>query len=356
MVQNRMNLWLTLIVTLPIAVIWNQTRTDSMHIRRFRSGDEIDIAHIHNEAFSDWIDILGAKYEYFYTTSLEVGTWISNGDSGFRSLWVAEIDGQPVGFIHCFLHSEKGAREIRVIRIVPNDWSMGQSRLAVRRGFRHQGIASALLKHIEDYAKEQGVELVVVVSFSDNRPAEQLLDKLGYTHEDFHYYPPFSEKEPIVHDTLYAHFNLSKPIPLIHERADLCIRYATVEDVRGLQALSKKSAVWVDSAIFTEKWIRDYILGLFGHVVILAELDGQIVGAMDYMENCCRIGIPGILPELRKQGIGYSLFHALLKNMQSRGLDEAIADSGLGRTDAIRMYKRFGFEIRRMQYSWFKHL
>ena len=327
-----------------------------MEIRRFQSRDEADVAQIHNEAFSDWIEVLGSKYEYYYVTPPEVGNWLSNGSSGFHSILVAEVDEKVVGYIHCFLHSEHGEREVPILRIVPNDWNMGQGKIAVLQNFRRNGIASALLKHSEDYAKEKGAEFIIVVTFSDNEPAEKLLTKLGFIHKDLHYYTPYSKSKALIHDSIYAHFDLSKPIPLVRKNDDVTIRPAAIKDVDGIQTLSKKSVTWIVPEFFTKKWIRDYIIGLYDHTIMIAELDGQIVGAMDFINIKCRIGIPGVLPEYRRMGIGYTLLHELLKEMKSRGLDEAIADSGLGRTDAIRMYERFGFEIRRKHHSWFKEI
>ncbi|MGY5874513.1 MAG: GNAT family N-acetyltransferase [Candidatus Thorarchaeota archaeon] len=327
-----------------------------MEIRRFQSGDEVYIAQIYNESFSDWIEVLGSKYEYFFITPPEVGTWLSNGSSGFHSIWVAEVDENVVGFTHCFLHSEHGDREVPLLRIVPNDWNMGQSRIAVLRNQRRKGIASALLRHSEDFAKEKGAEFIIVVTFSDNKPAEQLLTKLGYIHKDFYYFTPYSQSKDFIQDAIFAHFDLLKSIPLVRTNYDVTIRHAAIKDVDELQTLSKRSATWIVPEFFTKKWIRDYILGLFGHTILIAELDNQIVGAMDFIDIRCRIGVPGVLPEHRRKGIGYTLFHALLKEMKSKGLDEAIADSGLGRTEAIQMYERFGFEIRRRHHSWFKKI
>ena len=54
------------------------------------------------------------------------------------------------------------------------------------------------------------------------------------------------------------------------------------------------------------------------------------------------LDLPGVIPKYRKKGIGYTLFFHLLKSMQRKGYPKAIADTGINRKDATRMYNRFG--------------
>jgi ribosomal protein S18 acetylase RimI-like enzyme len=327
-----------------------------MNIRRFHSGDETDIANIYNESFSHWISSLGSKYEYFHIGPSDVFAWLSKNNDGFDSIWITEIDGMIVGYVQCFLHSEKGEHEIKVLNISPNDWNMGQSNLAISAEFRRKGIASALLDFCEKFAFEKGAKIVFVQLFSDNIDASRVLIHRGYTHNEFHYYSGYSESEPIACDSVYAYFDLSKEIPIIHYNDQIIVRPANLNDINDIRILSILSATWVDPLLFTEKWIRDYILGFFGNTVLVAELDGRVVGVMDFMESRCRIGIAGVLPEYRRMGIGYTLFYELLKAMQIRGLDEAIADTGVTQQDAIHMYERFGMEIKRRQHIWIKEV
>ena len=69
-----------------------------------------------------------------------------------------------------------------------------------------------------------------------------------------------------------------------------------------------------------------------------------------------RLGVPGVLPEYRHQGIGTTLFYRLLQEMQRKGHDKAVADTGIMLQDAIRMYHRLGFHIARRLWHWVRLL
>jgi len=75
-------------------------------------------------------------------------------------------------------------------------------------------------------------------------------------------------------------------------------------DVFGSQPTIEDVASWYEA-----KW---------GVVTIVAELDGEVVGCMEYNKMGI-IGIPGIKKKHQKKGIGSTLFYHLLKNMKENG-------------------------------------
>jgi ribosomal protein S18 acetylase RimI-like enzyme len=50
----------------------------------------------------------------------------------------------------------------------------------VDRSYRRQGIAKALMKHAQTWAKEQGFHQIGLQVFTDNQPAIELYQQLGY--------------------------------------------------------------------------------------------------------------------------------------------------------------------------------
>ncbi|MBA7513724.1 hypothetical protein ES705_05742 [subsurface metagenome] len=94
-----------------------------------------------------------------------------------------------------------------------------------------------------------------------------------------------------------------------------------------------------------------------GEITLVAEFEGKVVGCMEYT-SVGAIGIPGVLPQYRKKGIGSTLFYNLLKSMKENGLPKALADSGYVSElrKAIRMYKRFNFDLSRELWVWVKNV
>ncbi|MGC9095224.1 MAG: GNAT family N-acetyltransferase [Candidatus Bathyarchaeia archaeon] len=88
-------------------------------------------------------------------------------------LWVAEVDGEIVGFIDLwtindFCHGGK-------LSYIQN--------LYVAPKYRRMGVGSKLLQKIIDRAKEKGALEVHVVTNFENNPAIQLYKKHGLTKE-----------------------------------------------------------------------------------------------------------------------------------------------------------------------------
>jgi ribosomal protein S18 acetylase RimI-like enzyme len=138
---------------------------------------------------------------------------------------------------------------------------------------------------------------------------------------------------------------------------DVNVRRAREEDAKDVAEIFRKSAPWTPFGprASTEQALS-YLKSADYEVILVAEYKGKVVGVMDFNNNNYRLGIPGILPEYRKKGIGYTLFYNLLEGIRQKGFPKAIADTGLILSDAIKMYSRFGFKIVRRQHHWIKVL
>lgn len=110
-------------------------------------------------------------------------------------------------------------------------------------------------------------------------------------------------------------------------------------DVFGTNPSFENIVEWIDSG--------------WGEVTLVAEFDGKTVGCMEFTKKGV-IGIPSVLLDYRKKGIGSTLFYHLLNVMKEKGNKRALADTGFIHEDAIKMYKKFNFDLKRELWSWIK--
>jgi len=61
------------------------------------------------------------------------------------------------------------------------------NRLAVRPGFRNQGIAQKLVKAVEQWLASQGIEIIACLIESGNDTSVNLFRKLNYAEHEVHY-------------------------------------------------------------------------------------------------------------------------------------------------------------------------
>jgi len=332
---------------------------NTIKVRAFLDGDEKLIAHIHNMAFKEWIESLGKEYDYRYITPKDVLVWIKENHSKHKSLWIAEIDGEAAGYTHCHLEEIRGKKVFKELLFVHTSRDMGQSKIAVIPKYRCRGVAKALIQKCLEYFKHLGANLAVVVTYSDNKIAKKLLQQMGFVHQELFYYKPYSDKKPWRYDTVYAELYLNNPVkPPLKLNQGIKIRQAREEDANDIAEVFRKSAPWSPFGpnASADKILQHYLKSTCYEIILVAEYDGKVVGVMDFNSDTNRLGIPGVLPEYRKRGIGYTLFYHLLKYLQEKGFSKVIADTGLILSDAIRMYTQFGFKIMRRQQAWIKIL
>jgi len=322
-----------------------------MQIRKYRSGDEIDITTIHNSAHSDLISSLPAIYQYRLVSPEEIMDWAKPESS---IVWIVESQGQVVGYAQIRVEIERGKQEIPVLQFIPaRSWDMNQSNLAVHPSYQQRGVGTCLIESIlKEY--HSTAEFATALTFNDNVAGEALFQNLGFTMHDAFYYEPFSDEYPLTNSSVYASLNLESLGPPNRLNKETMFRRALVHDAPAVAEIHQNNVWWCDDC-GTLDWSMRFIKGEFGHTVFVAEFNGEVVGEIDYLKDG-RIGIGGVLPDFRNQGIGSAMFYNLLKVMQKVGFKIAFADSGLTQTEAIKMYERFGFSIERRQNTWVKEL
>ena len=108
--------------------------------RPYADGEEELVTRIHNLGFEEWIDALGMYYGYVHLEPEDVRKW-KNRDG----LFLAEMDGQPVGYAHFSLWNVAGVR-IGGILTHEGDGEYGQGKITVISGKRRMGVGSELVK------------------------------------------------------------------------------------------------------------------------------------------------------------------------------------------------------------------
>ena len=87
---------------------------------------------------------------------------------------VAEVDGRVLGQLDAIAHPARGAGSMRVPR---RGASIG---IGVHESARGRGIGTALMRAAEDWAREQGLEVLELDVAEPNADARRLYERLGY--------------------------------------------------------------------------------------------------------------------------------------------------------------------------------
>jgi ribosomal protein S18 acetylase RimI-like enzyme len=321
-----------------------------MRIRQYHPGDESEIAVVHNSAFRSSIESLPEIYQCREVTPGEVLDWFQEN----VVIWVVEEGQRIVGYAQFRIEMEHGKRDIPVLQFMPAKiWDLEQSNIAVLPEFQRNGIGAKLLRAIIDKYKSK-IEFVTAQTFSDNQPAEKLFESNGFTMRDVFYHSDFSDVRPLANSSVYAIRELENLKAPSNLNRDIIVRRATIEDAAATAELQRLNVFWCDECKSIE-WNRGYISGKYGYTVFVVEVEGKVVGAIDYSKDG-RVGISGVLPSMRKKGIGSAMFYSFLQAMKKDGYKFAFIDSGLTQVDAIKMYERFGFTIQRRQNAWVKSM
>jgi ribosomal protein S18 acetylase RimI-like enzyme len=320
-----------------------------MHVRRFHPGDESAIASIHNSAFQTTIKTYPEIYQCRVVSPNEVNDWTKQEPN---ALWIIESQSQILGYAQVRVEVERGKRDVLVLQFMPaQKWDLAQTNIAVLPEYQRKGVGSQLVKTILKKYHDKA-ELVSAHTFSDNIAGEKLFSSLGFTMYDAYYYTPFSDKYPIINSSIYETLelqDLAAPKMLV---PNIIFRKAELDDAAMIAEIHEHNVWWCEECN-SQEWSIRFINGEYGHTVFVAEIEGEIVGSIDYYKDG-RIGISGVLPEFKRKGIGSTMFYEVMKTMKKAGFKFAFVDSGLTQIEAINMYARFGFSVQRRQNAWIK--
>lgn len=94
-------------------------------------------------------------------------TWIKRSCEGYADqVLVAELNGQPVGYVTCHLVGKASQGQIGLVGIGPQA--------------RGRGVGRTLIEHSLDWFAEHGVEVVSVVTQGRNVAAQRLYQRCGF--------------------------------------------------------------------------------------------------------------------------------------------------------------------------------
>lgn len=97
---------------------------------------------------------------------------LENIDTNREKVYVAETEGEIVGFVHAEMYNTLYYKSM-----------VNLQGLAVNSEFRHKGYGRALLGEVETWAKNKGVDLIRVNSGFSRKEAHAFYRNLGYDNE-----------------------------------------------------------------------------------------------------------------------------------------------------------------------------
>lgn len=114
--------------------------------------------------------------------------WLREHTTQAHPLWVAEIDGQVVGWVSLshFIHDR------------PAYASTAEISLYVAPEYRHQGIGRQLTQALIDYCPGVGIKTLVALIFGHNTPSLRLCEQLGF--ERWGFLPGIAELDGVSRD------------------------------------------------------------------------------------------------------------------------------------------------------------
>ncbi|MFW9922247.1 MAG: GNAT family N-acetyltransferase [Candidatus Thorarchaeota archaeon] len=321
-------------------------------VQPLKKGEEDIIVEIHNLGFKPWIEQLGLLYGYKYITKSDVLSWM-NGNS---IIWLAYQDKIPVAYAHCVIEELSGEKgNFKQLVFVETLESLGQSKMVVHPSYQRKGIGKVFVKKLLEHYSKIGIKTALVLAYSDNESSNNLLSALEFKHSREFFYPNFSQKTPLCADSVLATIDLQQEIPLPTINNKVIIRSIQERDLPNIRIIFEESRPDAFGPNPTLKRIQEWYNSGWGETTLVAEYKGEAVGCMEFTSQGI-IGIPGILKTYQKKGIGSTLFYYLLKTMQEKGFTLALADTGYSLEDAIKLYKRFNFNLSRELWSWYKVL
>ena len=312
-----------------------------IEVRPLEASQHDLVCAIHNASFAYWIKKFGSLYGYHQVTPKEIADWVKSNADLEGTIWVAYLGGKPAGYACCQL--ELGQDHAKQVLFVETMEGLGQSKIAVIPEFKRKGIASALVKHALKFYARRGATKATIVAYSDNQVVSDFTRSLGFKKDNFF--------------AVLGLLDLQRPIPSISQNPEVTVRKLESNDLEAITLIIHECRPDLRDNFATLEKVKTYYTRAepWAEMSLVAEYRGKIVGLMEFTAQGL-VGIAGVLPEFQKQGIGSTLFHHVLTTMQATGKKMALVDTGSIFPDAMRMYKRFGFDTSRQLWDWTKDL
>lgn len=145
-----------------------------IHIRDATRDDQEALTHLLAEINNQHAEALPVIYQHI-VPSIETENYVCRIiDSEELGLSVAEQAGQVVGFV-VFQESQAPETPVHVLR----RWAL-VSLIVVSRALRSQGIGTALIQHVQEWAKSRGIDTVELQVAEFNTAAIAWYESLGF--------------------------------------------------------------------------------------------------------------------------------------------------------------------------------
>ena len=307
-------------------------------IRELRRDEASVVARVHNTAFAPWIASLPSVCRQHEITAQAVQEWDGH-------VFVALGPSGIVGYAHAQLDSSGE------VGFETTDEHAGQSQIAVLPQHRRGGIGRALLEFVVQRLGGHGPCWVCAGAYSDNTEATGFLSALGFQTGKLDVPCPGNVDPFHTDDDILATFDLTGPLPKVPTVQGLVVREVSESDIDDMRILVGASRPAIFGSQPSAADVRGWMEGGWAETILVAELGDRIVASMEFRPWGV-LGITGVLPELRRRGIGAALLARTLAVMKEREIPHALADTGWFDRDAIRLYQRLGFDTSRCNQSW----
>ncbi|MBC7233382.1 MAG: GNAT family N-acetyltransferase [Chloroflexi bacterium] len=269
-------------------------------------------------------------------------------DASFRVLspflrgyvWVAE--GQLVGNVSLTRENQQHSL-----------WSI--SNVAVHPDFRGRGIARQLMKAAIQEAKQKGAQWVILEVQTDNAPARQLYQELGFQVYDTVAelsLPAGKYRERWPTPTLALRERYPKDWPRVYE----LLRVATPEAVQKVRpilssnyrlTIRRRLARWLDNLLYLRQ-SQEWLLEENGQVVALLQVTGQYTKAAHHIQIHVHPDHRGIIEEeLLASGLDW------LSRFPER---EVVSTVSTSHPEALQAFLKSGFRTLRLLDQMALHL
>jgi L-amino acid N-acyltransferase YncA len=230
-------------------------------------------------------------------------------------------------------------------------------KMLVHSDGRRQGIASSMLRRLEEEALARARTLLILDTASDE--AKRVYERGGWSR--FGFVPDFALlPDGGFCDTTYYLEDLSPPrgTPV----STVTVRPATEADLPAIrdilnEAIRTSTAVWTDDPVDLDNrrvWLRERLAA--GNPVLVAIDGGEVVGFGSYLQFRAWDGYRNavehsvyVQPDRRGSGVGSALVDALISHAKSAGKHVIIGGIEGQNRASLRLHRRAGFiEVGRM--------
>ncbi|MGD2177075.1 MAG: GNAT family N-acetyltransferase [Anaerolineae bacterium] len=143
-------------------------------IRKATEADYRDLCIIFDEVDRMHRDELPRRFKAFEGPARPRNYIVNAIKAPDVGLFVAELEGQLVGFVHVTI------KDMPPVPIFVQRRYASVDNLAVRRAHRRGGVGRALMKRAEAWAEARGATSVELNVYAFNQPAEDFYRSLGY--------------------------------------------------------------------------------------------------------------------------------------------------------------------------------